>query len=72
MSKSQRAEKQRAIQRVLDAGQALSNIAYNLAQRSESPTERRLFDECRRDWDAARNEYRRVVNKPTPAKDARK
>lgn len=70
MSKQQRSEKQRAIERLLNAGAALSNIAYNLAQRSDnSEHERDLFQSACRDWDSARAAYREAT---TSASKARK
>lgn len=52
-------KEQQALDRVLAAGAALSNIAYNIAQHDQIPASlRELCDKWRREWDDARRGYR--------------
>lgn len=45
------------------AGQQLSNIAYNFKQDENRPDrERQMFEECQKEWDAARNKLPRWVS----------
>jgi hypothetical protein len=69
---SKRKATKEALEHVLNAGAVLSNIAFNLAQVSQTMRDRVMFDDARRAWDDARAAYRNALAmKPKRSKQKR-